>query len=190
MRTSSLAPVAATRLRCRSATLQGFYDASYDLTVKSHSYNCVFVRPLWLGFAIAPPVTAFAYIGIQILLSVFGLVDYQGAPDEEYYIREPAIIAISFVSLSIVSCVTALLCGLPLIYILKRYRRLSSLSLILGATILGSVAVPAGLAVADVLLGGKVSNWGGALTWAISVGAASGCFTAFVFRVIVGIKER
>ncbi len=157
--------------------------------MKSRSHNWVFVQPLWRGFAIAPPVTAFVYIAIQILLSVFGWVDYQGPPDEEYYIREPAIIAMNFVFLSIVSCVTALLCGLPLIYILKRCRRLSSLSLILGATILGSVVLPVEMAAAVVLFDGKVSNWGDALTWTIAIGAASGCFTAFVFRIVVGIKD-
>ncbi len=134
-------------------------------------------------------MTAFAYIAIQVLLSVFGLVDYQGPPDEAFYIREPAIIAISFVFLSIVYCVTALLCGLPLIYILKRYRRLSTLSLIIGATILGSVVLPIEMAAAVVLFDGKVSNWGDALTWTIAIGAASGCFTAFVFRIVVGIKD-
>lgn len=157
--------------------------------MKSHSHNWVFVRPLWRGFAIAPPVTAFAYIAIQVLLSVFGLVDYQGPPDEEFNIREPAIIAISFVFLSIVYCVTALLCGLPLIYILKRYRRLSKLSLIIGATILGSVVLPAEMAASVVLFEGKVSNWRNALIWSTAVGAASGFFTAFVFRLVVGIKH-
>ncbi len=157
--------------------------------MKSRPHNWVFVRPLWRGFAIAPPVTAFAYIAIQFLLSAFGLLHYQGPPDEEYYMGEPAIIAMSFIFLSIVFCVTALLCGLPLIYILKRYRRLSTLSLILGATILGSVVLPAEMAAAVVLFEGKVSNWGNALTEAIAVGAASGCFMAFVFRMVVGIKD-
>lgn len=157
--------------------------------MKSRSHNWVFIRPLWLGFAIAPLVTALAYLAIRILLSVFGLVDYQGPPDEEYYIREPAIIAMNFVFLFMVSCVTALLCGLPLIHILKRYRRLSSVSLILGATILGSAVLPVEMAAAVVLFEGKVSNWGDALTWTAAIGAASGCLTAFVFRIVVGIED-
>lgn len=157
--------------------------------MKSTCYNCVFIRPLWRGFAIAPPVTAFVYIAIQILISVFGLVQYQGPPDEEYLIREPTVIAISFVFLSLVSCVIALLCGLPLIYVLKKHRRLSTLSLILGGTILGSVVLPAVMAAAIVLFEGKVLNWTHALTWTIAVGAASGCFTAFVFRIVVGIND-
>jgi len=134
-------------------------------------------------------VTAFVYLAIQILISVFGLVDYQGPPDEEYIIREPALIAIGFVFLSIVSCVTALLCGLPLIYILKKCNQLSSLSLILGATILGSVVLPVEMAAAVILFEGKVLNWSDALSWSIAIGAASGCFTAFVFQVVVGMKD-
>jgi len=157
--------------------------------MKSRSHNWAFVRPLWRGFAIAPPVTAFAYLAIVILLRIFGLVDYQGPPDEEFYIREPTIIAINFVFLSIVSCVTTLLCGLPLIHILKRCRRLSSLALILGATILGAVVLPVEMAATVVLFDGKVSNWGDALTWTTAIGAASGFFTAFVFRIVVGMKD-
>jgi hypothetical protein len=157
--------------------------------MKLRSHNWVFVRPLWRGFAIAPPVTAFVYLAIQILISVFGLVDYRGAPDEEYMIREPALIAISFVFLSIVSCVAVLLCGLPLIYILKKCNQLSSLSLILGATILGAVVLPVEMAATVFLFEGKVSNWGDALSWSIAIGAASGCFTAFVFRIVVGMKD-
>lgn len=144
---------------------------------------------MWRGFAIAPPVTAFVYVTIQILISVLGLVDYQGPLDEEYYIRDPAIIAMSFVFLSIISCVTTFFCGLPLIYILKRYQRLSLSSLILGATMLGSVVLPLEMAAADILFDGKVSNWGEALAWTIAVGGASGCFTAFVFQIVVGIRD-
>jgi hypothetical protein len=36
---------------------------------------------------------------------------------------------------------------------------------------------------------GKVLNWGDALLWPIAIGSASGGFTAFVFRIIVGMKD-
>ena len=157
--------------------------------MSSNSHNWTFVRPLWRGFAIAPPVTVFAYITIQILISVFDLVEYQGPQDEEYYFTDPIIIALSFMFFSIVAYLNTLLCGLPLIYLLKRYRRLSSLSLMLGATILGSVILPIEMAAAVVLFEGNVSNWSNALLWSTTIGAASGCFTAFVFQIVVGVKN-
>jgi len=129
------------------------------------------------------------YIAIHITLSVFNIVDYQVPMDEEYYLREPVILTMNFVLLSIFSSATAILCGLPLIYILKKFRRLSSLTLITGATILGAVALPIEMAIAVVIIEGSVSNWGDALIWTIAIGAAAGCFTALVFRIVVGIKD-
>jgi len=130
------------------------------------------------------------YLAILILISAFGVVEYQGPMDEEYYLREPRIIAISFAILSIITWVTTLLCGLPLIFILKKCGRLSSFSLLLGATILGAVVLPFEMAMVDVIFKGNVSIWGNALIWMIAIGAAAGCFTAVVFRMVVGIKDR
>jgi hypothetical protein len=151
--------------------------------------NLVFVRPLWLGFAIAPPVTAFVFLAINLLLEVFGLREYSGPPDEAYYGTDPAMLAINFVILSIVSCLTALSWGLPLIYILKRLRRLSLQSFFLGATILGAIILPIEVAVSVVIFEGTVTDWNNVLAWAFAIGAASGGFTALVFRVVVGVKN-
>jgi hypothetical protein len=128
-------------------------------------------------------------MAINILLSVLGVIEYSGPPDEEYYIRDPAMISMIFVTLSILACTTAIMCGLPLISILKKFRKLSSLALILGATILGSIVLPIELAIATVLFDGVVTKWSGVLIWAFSVGAAAGGVTAFVFLHVVGTSD-
>ena len=158
--------------------------------MKARSPNLEFVRPLWRGFAIAPPVTVLAYMAISLLLSVAGLIEYSGPPDEQFYITDPAVNAIVFIALTMGACVTALVWGLPLIFVLRKFRQLTSLSLILGAIILGAIVLPIELATAVVLLDGTVVDWSGVLILASAIGAAAGGVTARVFLFVVGTRDR
>jgi len=159
-------------------------------TVMTRDRNLKFARPLWLGFAIAPPATAFAYLAINYLIGILGIIEYSGPPDERYTSTDPVVNAISFVILSIVLYVTTLLCGPLLIFVLKRIYRISRSSLILGAMILGAIILPAEVMAAVTLFDGTITNWTTVLVWTLAIGAAASGFTALVFCGVVGLKEQ
>ena len=150
--------------------------------------NFAFFRPLWRGFVIAPPITVLGYIAMQMALSGLGIVAYDGPADEEFYMWDPAITAISFVALSIVAYTMAIPCGLLLIHVLRKLRRLSTLPLIVGAAFLGSIVLPIAIALSHVLSVARVGSWRYMLTWGFCVGAAAGAFTAIVFCYVVRFR--
>lgn len=126
-----------------------------------------------VGFLLAPMIVPFAIL-VRDAIKVGGAFPYHSE------------IAWIFVFAAVTSYLGLLILGLPLTYILKRFRRLVLLSLVLGGIVAGVVTMVTFAICFPLLLGSPV-RIEDIDTQMLAAGAGLGAITAAVFGLIAGV---